>query len=293
MDSASAASPVAKKEPEWTKVIEPQRGFLQIPWGEVWRYRDLIWLLARRDLATSYKQTVLGPWWFVVQPLMVTAVFSYLFGRMGGFGTDHIPHYLFYMSGLVLWGYFSESVNKVSRTFADNQQVFSKVYYPRLVAPCSVALKNLVPLGIQFVIFLVGLGIYLLKGNPYIKPNWLILLTPLIILQITMLGIGLGCLVAALTKRFRDLVFGVQVGMQLWMFGSAIVFPLSRIAPDDRWIFFLNPVVPIVELFRMAFLGVSHVELRHILVSAAISFLVLIVGVVMFNRAEQTSMDTA
>ncbi len=293
VEAAPAASPAAKTEPEWTKIIEPQRGLFQIPWGEVWRYRDLIWLLAKRDLATSYKQTVLGPWWFVLQPLLVTAVFSYLFGRMGDFGTDDIPHYLFYMSGLVIWGYFSESVNKVSRTFADNQQVFSKVYYPRLVAPLSVALKNLVPFAIQFAIFLIGLGIYMLKGNPYIDPNWLILLTPLVILQLTMLGIGLGCLVAALTKRFRDLVFGVQVGMQLWMFGSAIVFPLSRIDAESRWIFFLNPIVPIVEVFRLAYLGVSHVQPWHIVLSASISTLVLLVGVVMFNRAEQTSMDTA
>lgn len=280
-------------EPQWTKIIEPQRGLFQIPWGEVWCYRDLIWLLARRDLATSYKQTVLGPWWFVLQPLMVTTVFSYLFGRMGRFGTDDIPHYLFYMSGLVIWGYFSECVNKTSRTFADNQQVFSKVYYPRLVAPCAAALKNLVPLGIQFGMFLIGLGVYLLKGNPHIHPNWLMLLTPLIVLQATMLGIGLGCVVAALTKRFRDLVFGVQIGLQLWMFGSAIVFPLSRIAPDDRWLFFLNPIVPIVELFRLAYLGVSPIEPRHIVLSAAVSTFVLLVGIVMFNRAEQTSMDTA
>jgi lipopolysaccharide transport system permease protein len=235
---------------------------------------------------------VLGPWWFVLQPLMVTTVFSYLFGRMGRFGTDDVPHYLFYMSGLVIWGYFAECVNKTARTFTENQQVFSKVYYPRLVAPCAIVLKNLVPLGIQFGIFLVGLGVYLAKRNPYVHPNWLILLTPLIILQVTMLGVGLGCLVAGLTKRFQDLVFGVQIGMQLWMFGSAIVFPISRIAPSDRWLFFLNPIVPPIEVFRLGYLGVSLVETRYIVLSSIVSLLVLIAGVVMFNRAEQTSMDT-
>jgi lipopolysaccharide transport system permease protein len=277
----------------WTKVIEPQRGLFQIPWREVWRYRDLIWLLARRDLATSYKQTVLGPWWFVLQPLMVTTVFSYLFGRMARFGTDDIPHYLFYMSGLVIWTFFSESLTKTSRTFTENQQIFSKVYYPRLVAPCAVALKNLVPLGIQLGIFLIGLAVYLLRGNPHINPNWMILLAPLILLQASMLALGFGCIVAALTKRFRDLVFGVQIGMQLWMFGSAIVFPISRIDPDDRWLFFLNPVVPIIEMFRLGFLGVSFVELRHVLISLAVTIVVFVTGLVMFNRAEQTSMDTA
>ncbi|MHA3771974.1 ABC transporter permease [Verrucomicrobiota bacterium sgz303538] len=277
----------------WTKIITSQRGLFQIPWGEVWRYRDLIWLLARRDLATSYKQTVLGAWWFVVQPLMVTTVFSYLFGRMGRMGTDDIPHYLFYMSGLVIWGFFAECVNKTARTFTENQQVFSKVYYPRLVAPCAIVLKNIVPLAIQFGIFLVGLAIYLLKGDPYVHPNWLVLLTPLIFVQVAMFGVGLGCMVAALTKRFQDLVFGVQVGLQLWMFGSAIVFPLSRIAPSDRWVFFLNPIVPIVESLRLAYVGISFIEARHIVWSACISIVTLFVGVVMFNRAEQTSMDTA
>jgi lipopolysaccharide transport system permease protein len=280
-------------EEAWSKVIEPQRGLFDIPWRELWRYRDLAWLLAKRDLATSYTQTVLGPLWFVLQPLLITVVFSYLFGRMAQFKTDDIPHYLFYMSGLVVWGFFSECVAKISRTFADNQQVFSKVYYPRLVAPLSVVIKNLVPLAIQFGLFLAGFIFYVATDNPHVRPNGLILLTPLLFLQTGMLGLGVGCMIAALTRRFRDLMFGVQVGLQLWMFGSAIVFPISRIAPDDRWIFFLNPIIPIIEAFRLGYTGVSFVEARHIALSAVICSVICFLGIVAFNRAEQTSMDTA
>ncbi|RYD83462.1 MAG: ABC transporter permease, partial [Verrucomicrobiaceae bacterium] len=276
----------------WTKVISSHRGFFDIPWRDVWRYRDLILLLAKRDLSTSYKQTVLGPFWFVLQPLMVTVVFSYLFGRLGRLGTDDIPHYLFYMSGLVVWGFFAECVNKTSRTFSENQQVFGKVYFPRLVAPMASVLTNSIPLMIQLGIFVIGILVYIAKGSPYVHPNWLILLTPLIFVTVAMLGLGIGCIVASLTKRFRDLVYGVQVGLQLWMFGSAIVFPLSRISPDDRWIFFLNPIVPMVEFFRLAFVGVSLVSAKDVLFSVITAVVALAIGVLMFNRAEQTSMDT-
>lgn len=265
---------------------------LEIPWRELWAYRDLIWLLAKRDLTTSYKQTVLGPFWFVLQPLMVTAVFSYLFGRMAQFGTNDIPHYLFYMGGLVPWQFFSECVNKTARTFTDNQVVFGKVYFPRLAAPASAVLTSMIPLGVQCGIFAVGLAFYLIKGNPYVHPTWWILAVPLIFLQIAMLGFGVGCAIAALTKRFRDLVYGIQVGLQLWMFGSAIVFPLTRIAPDERWIFFLNPMVGLIESYRYAFLGKSLLQPSHVLYAAIVSVTVFTVGLVMFNRAEQTSMDT-
>lgn len=263
-----------------------------IPWRDLWAHRDLILLLARRDLTTSYKQTVLGPLWFVFQPVLITAVFSYLFGRMARFGTDDIPHFLFYMSGLVIWSFFAECVNKCSRTFLENQHIFSRVYYPRLVAPLAAVLTNMVPFAVHFGIFLLGWAFYLAQDSPFLHPNWRIVLLPLILLQVAMLGMGIGCSVAALTKRFRDLVFGIQVGLQLWMLGSAIVFPLSRIAPDDRWPFFLNPIVPFVESFRRAFFGVSLIEPRHVIYGAVVSIAVMVLGLGLFNRAEQTSMDT-
>ena len=289
-----AAPPSADADPQsWTSVVVPRRGMFNIPWREIWAYRDLVWMLAHRDVSASYKQTVLGPLWFVLQPLLITAVFSYLFGRMGRFGTNDVPHYLFYMSGLVPWAFFAETVNKTSHVFTANSHLFSKVYFPRLCVPIAGMLTNLIPLLVQLGLFLAGLAYYLAAKNPYIHPNWRIALVPLAFVQLAALGLGIGLIVTALTSRFRDLVFGVSVGLQLWMFGSAVVFPLSRIAEEqDRALFFLNPVVPAIESIRYAFLGVSLVEPHHIAVSAAISLVVLFIGIALFNRAEQTAMDT-
>jgi lipopolysaccharide transport system permease protein len=261
----------------------------------VWRYRDLIWNLASRDVAVSYKQTILGPLWFIVQPLMVTVVFSFLFGRraMAGFGSDDIPHYLFYMSGLLPWGYFAESVTKTSNVFVTNANLFSKVYFPRMCVPIAALVSNLVPAAAQFGLFLAGLFFYLVKGDPFTKPNWLILLTPLVFLQLGALALGLGCIISAMSRRFRDLAMAVRITLQLLMFGSAIVFPLSRITnPHDRALFFLNPIVPPIEFFRLAFVGRSLVEPWQIALSTGISLAVLGIGLLLFARAEQDAMDT-
>ena len=277
----------------WDQIIRADRRFLDIPWRELWNYRDLVWMMAQRDVSASYKQTVLGPFWFVLQPLMVTAVFSYLFGRMGRLGTSDVPHYLFYMSGLVLWGFFAETVNKTSTVFTANSNLFNKVYFPRLCVPLSGVITNLVPLAVQLVLFLIGFVFYIASGNRFIHPNWFILLTPLAFVQLAALGLGLGLIVTAYTSRFRDLVFGVKIGLQLWMFGSAVVFPISRIADaHDRVLFFLNPVVPAIESFRYAFFGVSLVEPWHVALSSIVSLVVLFLGIALFNRAEQTAMDT-
>ncbi len=291
-ERAAAVSKTAD-DSAWDQVIRANRRFLVIPWRELWKYRDLVWMMAQRDVSVSYKQTVLGPLWFVLQPLMVTAVFSYLFGRMGRMGTSDVPHYLFYMSGLVLWTFFSENVNKTSTVFTANAYLFNKVYFPRLCVPLAGIITNLVPLFVQLALFLAGFAFYLAIGNLYIHPNWFILLTPFVFLQLAALGLGIGLIVTAFTSRFRDLVFGVKVGLQLWMFGSAVVFPISRIAdPQDRLLFFLNPVVPAIEWFRYAFLGVSLVEPWHLVLSSAVSAVVLFLGIALFNRAEQTAMDT-
>jgi len=282
----------AKEFPPWTKIIVPQRGLFDLPWKELWVYRDLIGLLARRNLATNYKQTVLGPLWYVLQPLLVTIVFSYLFGRMAGYGTDNIPHYLFYISGLVLWNFFSDVVQKVARSFTEYEALFAKVYFPRLAVPFAVVLTHAVPLLVQFALFLAGLAVYVAKKDPWVDPSWRIVFTPLIFIQVALFGMGIGCIVAALTKRFRDLMVGVQVGLQLWMFGSAIIFPVVRITPPDRWLFFLNPIVPMVEAFRLIFIGISLVEPWHIALSATVTLATFVCGLVLYNRAEQNSMDT-
>ena len=288
-----AAPATAGDAEKWDEEIRAGRGLLTIPWRELWKYRDLIWLLGSRDIATNYKQTVLGPAWFIVQPLMVTVVFSYLFGRMAKFGSDDIPHYLFYMGGLVPWGFFSDSVTKNANVFGQNASIFSKVYFPRLCVPLATLMSNLVPLAVQFGLFLVGLAYYLAKGDPYTHPNWWILATPLVFVQIGAFALGIGCAVSALSRRFRDLAMGVKIGMQLLMFGSAIVFPISRIAnAHDRWLFFLNPLVPPIEFFRYAFVGKSLVEPWQIALSALVSWTVFVAGLLLFQRAERDAMDT-
>ena len=288
----SAGQEASEDDSQWTRVIRPDRGLFQVPFAEIWRYRDLVWMLSVRTISTTYKQTVLGPFWFVLQPLMVTAVFSFLFGRMARFQSDGIPHYLFYMGGLVPWNFFSETVTKNANIFVENAQIFSKVYFPRFAVPLSIMLSNCIPTLVQFGLFLVGLIVYLVKGDQWTHPNWLILLTPLLFIQLAALALGLGCIVSALSRRFRDLTYGVRIGLQLLMFGSAIVFPISRIAPEGRWLFFLNPVVPPIEYFRKAFVGRSLVEPWHLAVSALISVTLLLIGLVLFHRADRNAMDT-
>jgi homopolymeric O-antigen transport system permease protein len=287
-----SALPERESEPLWDRVIRPHRSFFRLPWRQVWRYRDLVWLFAARDVSTSYKQTVLGPGWFILQPLLITVVFSFLFGRMARFGSDDIPHYLFYMSGLVPWTFFSETVAKTSNVFVQNANLFSKVYFPRLCVPVASVMTNLIPLAVQLLLFLAGLAFYLANRNPFTHPNWWILVTPLLFVQVAALALGIGCMVSALSRRFRDLAFGVKIGLQLLMFGSAIVFPLSQIQSTDRWIFFLNPLVPPIEFFRYAFVGKSLVEPWHLAVSAGVSAVVCLVGLLLFQRAEQDAMDT-
>ncbi len=285
MPDSPSAPPIT-----WTKIIVPARNAFDISWRELWAYRDLIRLLAKRDISAGYMQTVLGPFWFILQPILTTAVFSFLFGRMAKMGTENIPHFLFYMSGLMAWGYFAECVNKTSMTFLRNAPIFSKVYFPRLAVPFSIILTNLLGFLIQLGIFLVALAFYMWKGAP-VHPNWRIVLLPALLIQMAMLGIGTGCIVASLTTRYRDLSLGVGFGVQLWMYASSIVFPISRIAPDDRWIFYLNPMVPVVESFRFAFLGTGLVEPIHLIVSFGVSLCIMLLGLSMFHRTEQTAMD--
>ena len=251
----AVSAPDAAGEPAWDQVIRADRRFFEIPWRELWQYRDLVWMLAQRDVSSSYKQTVLGPFWFILQPLLITAVFSYLFGRMGNLGTSDVPHYLFYMSGLVLWTFFSETVTKASSVFIANANLFNKVWFPRLCVPLSHVLTNLLPLLVQLGLFLAGMAFYLIKADRHIHPNWLIVLTPLLCVQLAAFGLGLGLIVSAWTRRFRDLAFGVKVGLQLWMFGSAIVFPISRIAdPRDQNALFSEPRRPADRSVPLRFL---------------------------------------
>jgi lipopolysaccharide transport system permease protein len=288
----------------WDKQILPRRGLFDIPLRELWRYRDLVWLMAKRNLTAQYKQTVLGPAWFVIQPLLTTLVFSFIFARMAGLGTDGIPHFLFYMGGLVLFSYFGDLVNKTAITFTRNAQLFGKVYFPRLAMPLSQTLTSLAGFGVQLGVFLVGFAYFLVKmhwfpdaAHPiHVDPNWRVVLLPLFLLQITLLGVGVGLIIAALTTRYRDLQMAVGFGVQLWMFCSSVAFPLSDIkgpnAEFHRELLKLNPMVPAIEGFRFAFLGKGMVTQTDMLVAFAMSAGIFFVGLLMFSRTEQTVMDT-
>jgi lipopolysaccharide transport system permease protein len=286
---------------DWDKVIVPKRRLLEIPFRELFQYRDLIWLMAKRNLTAQYKQTVFGPAWFVIQPLLATVVFSFLFGRVGGFGTDTIPHFLFYMAGIVTWGLFAENVNRTSVTFTRNAHIFGKVYFPRLAVPLSQLLTNLAGFAVQFAAFLVGFAVYWIRmkyfpdpDHPiHLEPNWRVFLLPLFVLQISLLGVGVGLIVASLTTRYKDLQMAVGFGVQLWMYASSVVFPLSKIKDEGyRALMAMNPMVPVIEGFRFAFFGEGMVTRAQFATSFGVSGVVFLIGLVMFCRTEQTVMDT-
>lgn len=277
---------------QWSKVITPQRGWLDVRWRDLWHYRDLIYMFVRRDFVGTYKQTVLGPLWFFLQPLFTTIVFTIVFGRIAKISTDSIPAPLFYLSGVVMWQYFADCLNKTSGTFTGNAELFGKVYFPRLAVPLSVVITSLLAFAIQLTLFLCFFVYFKLHGAP-IHLSYRVMVLPVLVVQMAALGLGVGCLVSALTTRYRDLAVAVGFGVQLWMYASAVVYPLSSIPREWRWLLVLNPMVPIIEAFRFAFLGSGVVEIWQLAVGAGVSLVVLLGGVLIFNHVEKTFSDTA
>jgi len=287
-----SSEPIEPKEDlsGWT-VLAPRGGLLDFRLGELWRYRDLILRFFRRDIVASYTQTILGPFWFVIPQIFTTIMFTVVFGKIGKIGTDGMPSMLFYMLGITAWNYFASCLSRCATTFSGNSGIFGKVYFPRLVMPCSTILANMMTFAIQFGLFLVFFGFYWLHGAA-VHPNWRVVILPILLLQMGALGLGIGCIVSALTTRYRDLALGITFGTQLWMYASCVVYPLSQIPKEWRLLFILNPMVPIIESFRFAFLGGGIVEIWHLAVSAVLSAILLFVGLIMFSRAEKTFMDT-
>jgi len=275
----------------WTMVIQPQRGWFDIRLGELWHYRDLIGLFVRRDFVAIYKQTILGPLWYLIQPVLTTLTFTVIFGRFAGLPTDGLPQFIFYMSGTVIWGYFSECLRKTSETFITNAGLFGKVYFPRLAVPVSILLSNLVAFAIQFGLFVLFLGYFWLAGSN-VQPNLWVLATPVLLLMMAGLGLGFGIIVSSLTTRYRDLRFLVSFGVQLWMYATPVIYPVSAIPERFQALIQANPITPIVEAFRYAFLGAGSVSLASLGYSFGFMVVVLVIGTVLFNRVEQTFMDT-
>jgi len=284
-------SKTAIKEEHWDQVIEPKSSALALNLAEIWRYRDLLLMFVKRDVVTVYKQTVLGPIWYVVQPIMTTAIYVLVFGNIAKISTDGLPQVLFYLSGIVMWNYFSESFNSTSKTFKENENIFGKVYFPRLIMPMSKVTSGLIKFGIQFIFF-VGIYLYFILQGYDISPNMNMLLLPVYVLIMAGLGLGGGIIFTALTAKYRDLTFLIAFGVQLLMYATPVIYPVSTI-PEKYKIFILaNPITPVVEGFRYALLGTGTFETGYLLYSIAFTIVVLLVGIVIFNRTERTFMDT-
>lgn len=258
---------------------------------EIWQYRDLILLFVKRDLTTSYKQTILGPLWILINPLLSTTVFTVIFGIIAGIPTDGTPQFLFYMSGNILWGFFSSCLNRGSGTFLGNVRLFGKVYFPRLVMPISGIIYNLVNFFLQTSVFVILVIVYAVIGAN-VHPNWLIALTPLLVLQTAMLGTGMGLIISSITTKYRDLNVLVGFGVSLLMYITPVVYPISQVPVNFRWLMLLNPVAPIVETYRCAFLGRGSFEWPFLLISLAVTAGLLFWGVVVFNKVEKNFIDT-
>ena len=280
------------QQEHWSLIIEPQRSLLDLRLRELWRYRDLVLLFVRRDFVSVYKQTILGPLWYLIQPLLTTLTFTVIFGNIAGLSTDGLPQFLFYMSGTVVWSYFAACLTKTSETFVQNANLFGKVYFPRLAVPISILISNLLTFLIQFGLFLVFIPYFTLRGTE-IHPNWFwVLLSPILVLMMAGLGLGFGIIISSLTTKYRDLRFLVQFGVQLLMYATPVIYPVSVIPERFRWIILANPMTPIVEAFRYAFLGGGTVDSYHLVYSFVFMLVVVFLGSVIFNRVEQTFMDT-
>jgi len=259
--------------------------------ADLWRYRDLVMLFVRRDFVAVYKQTILGPLWYLIQPLLTTITFTVIFGNIAKLPTDGLPQFLFYMSGTVIWTYFADCLTKTSNTFVQNSQLFGKVYFPRLAVPVSILISNLITFGIQFGFFLVFMGFFALRGAN-LQPNGWILLSPLLILMMAGLGLGFGIIISSLTTKYRDLRFLVQFGVQLLMYATPVIYPVSSIPERFQPLIQANPMTPIVEAFRFAFLGAGSIHLSNLAYSFGFMVVVVIIGIVIFNRVEATFIDT-
>ncbi len=273
-------------------VIRPHGAWWNLQLVDVWHHRDLLWMFVWRDFVSVYKQTILGPLWFFIQPLLTTIMFTVIFSKVAKMSTGGLPPMLFYLAGTTPWNYFSTCLTKTSATFIANANIFGKVYFPRLITPISIVISNLIQFSIQFLLFFGFITYYLIKGSA-IHPNWLLifLLTPILLLLMALLGLGTGIFISSLTTKYRDLNFLIAFGVQLAMYDTPVIYPLSQVPEKYRIFFEANPMSSIIEAFRSAYLGGS-VPWGLLGISTLVTVLLLLLGVAMFNRVEKTFMDT-
>ncbi|MGN0998715.1 MAG: ABC transporter permease [Faecousia sp.] len=284
------------EQQQFETIIQPKNGWFDLHLGELLRYRDLIFLFVKRNFISQYKQTVLGPAWAIIQPLLTTVVFTLVFGNIAGLAAQGVPTFIFYLSANILWTYFNQCLTQTANTFVANRATLGKVYFPRLVMPISTVMSNLISLAIQYGFMILFLVYYAVTGQG-VQPNWLMLMTPLVVLQLAMLSLGCGIIISALTTKYRDLAMLVGFGTQLWMYASPVaydMFSMAVFAPGGKWhgLYMLNPLTPIINLFRYAYLGIGTMEWNYYIISWVTTVVILLLGVVSFSRVEKTFMDT-
>jgi len=276
----------------YTTIIKPQNKLFEIDFKEIWRYRDLLVMFIKRDIVTQYKQTILGPTWYFIQPALTTIMYMVVFGGIAGISTDGLPQPLFYLAGIVLWQYFSECLNKTSATFTQNQHIFGKVYFPRLISPLSNVLSNLVRMSIQFLLFLIVYVYYVAVGVD-VMPNAYALLLPLLIVMLAGLSLGFGIIISSMTTKYRDLTILFTFIVQLWMYATPVIYPLSTISNEKiRMLMGINPLTSIFEAFKYGMLGVGQFSWGGLGYSFGFMVVLLLVGVVVFNKVQRSFMDT-
>jgi len=276
---------------EWDLIIQPKRHLLDINFREIWEYRDLLLMFVKRDIVTIYKQTILGPIWFFLQPIMTMLVYVVVFGNIAKIPTDGIPQPLFYLAGITMWNYFSDCFNQTADTFNKNAQIFGKVYFPRLIMPLSKVISGIIKFFIQTLLFWAMLVYYLLRGG-VVELGLLVVITPYLVLLMAVIGLGAGILFSSLTTKYRDLTFLISFGVQLLMYATPVIYPLSTIPDKYRLIIWLNPMSHIIEGYKLAFLGAGSLSWLGMIYTTCFAITLLGIGIIIFNKTEQNFMDT-
>jgi lipopolysaccharide transport system permease protein len=276
---------------KWDKEITPKKSLFDLNLHQIWKFKDLLFLFVWRDFVSVYKQTILGPLWFFIQPILTSITFTIIFGNFAQISTDGMPKLIFYMAGITMWNYFADCLNKTSNTFVANQGLFGKVYFPRLIVPLSIIVTNLLKFGIQIILFM-GFWTYFCLTTESLEPNLYILAFPLLVLIMAALGLGFGMVISALTTKYRDLAFLIGFGVQLLMYGSPIIYPMSTVPEKHQWIIKLNPMTSIIDTFKHAFMGTGSFDGYNLLYSCIFAVCILFLGLVVFNKVEKSFIDT-
>ena len=277
-------------EEQWDSVIESRHSLFDINLKELWHYRDLLVLFVRRDFVTVYKQTILGPLWFFIQPILTTITFTIIFGNVAQLSTDGAPKLVFYMAGITLWNYFSTCLTSVSGVFNVNASIFGKVYFPRLIMPLTIVISNLMKFAVQFLLFICFVVYFTLHNQ--IQPNSWILLTPFIIILMALISMGIGLILSSMTTKYKDLNQLIGFGVQLFMYATPVIYPSSTVPLDYQWVVELNPLVGLFDYMRFAYLGVGEFTILDLVYPSIFSIVILAIGVLVFNKTQKTFMDT-